>query len=152
MPIDTESMVMVAIEKLDSSVTRLDEKVDKMGEVLAKQELLFERMLSIDEKVDRNNKLVHKRLDAHDARLKVTENRQNIDGCPAFQAFRNTREEQLKAFYKEVDIAREERREIIDRVAAIEKKPAEALGMFIKGVLTSLGAAVAGWLTLKGLK
>ena len=104
MPIDTESMILVAIEKLDTRFNKLDEKVDKMGEVLSKQELLFERLISIDDKVERNNKLVHKRIDALEA-----------------------------------------------RVANIEKKPAQALGLFVRGVLTASGTAFAGWLMYKGV-
>ena len=96
MPYDAESILATAIERLHDKLDKLDEKVDTVQTDVNKFVVLFEKLSNLEKTHEESNKRIHHRIDEVEERVVKIEDRQNTNGCPAFQQFRGTHDNELK--------------------------------------------------------
>ena len=73
MALNEYSVVAVAIEKMDSKLEKLSEDVLGVRVILAKQDVLLEKIINLEANSTENNRHIHHRIDEIDTRLKVLE-------------------------------------------------------------------------------
>ena len=73
MALNENSLVAMAIEKMDSKLEKLSEDVSDVRVILAKQDVLLEKIINLEANSTENNKRIHHRIDEIDTRLKVLE-------------------------------------------------------------------------------
>lgn len=119
MAYDGESLFATALERLNETMVRMDErqqkyqektdsKLEKMGELLGK-------LVYIDTELKESSKRIHYRIDEVEKRVEKVEINQHEEGCPVHKSFIIQRNEQVSRF-------KETSKNLDDRLKILETK------------------------------
>jgi len=145
MSVDSESMVVIAIERLNESIDKMndrhekfvdktDGKLDLIQADVNKFVVLFEKLAHMEKTHTDANKRVYHVIDEVKTRVAKIEELQTNIGCPAFNKFRETHDNELNHNVKRIDNLEADRDEA-------KSKPAKRWEMVLKGFFVALGAS-----------
>ena len=103
MALNEYSVVAVAIEKMDSKLEKLSEDVSDVRVILAKQDVLLEKIINLEANSTENNKRIHHRIDEIENNVNDMRGFHLKDGCPAHQKFTAQRNEYVKHIEEKAD-------------------------------------------------
>ena len=106
MALDEYSVVAVALSKVDDKLEKLQDEVFSMSKVLAKQDVLLEKIVNLEINSNENNKRVHHKVDEIKKKIDRVNEAHNSGGCSVFREY----------------IAHNEGINIDDRIKTLENK------------------------------
>ena len=87
MALDEYSVVAVALSKVDDKLEKLQDEVFSMSKVLAKQDVLLEKIVNLEINSNENNKRVHHRVDEIEKKIDRVNEAHNSGGCSVFREY-----------------------------------------------------------------
>lgn len=118
MALDEYSVVAMAIQKMDNKLEKLQDEIVDIGKVLAKQDVILEKMVNLESNTAENAKRIHHRIDEIEKRVDDMNAFHHEEGCPVHKQFIAQRTEQVAQF-KQAAVNLDE------RIKAIESKGAK---------------------------
>ena len=146
MSLDNDSMVVVAIERLNESISKMndrhekfvdktDGKLDIIQNDVNKFVVLFEKLAHMEKTHTDANKRVYHVIDEVKTRVKNIEESRIKDGCPAFGKFYEAHQNELNHNIKRIDDLETDMKEV-------KGKPAKRWEMVLRGFFIALGASI----------
>lgn len=142
MAIDMDSFIVTTLERINDKMDKQDDKIDNLVEAV-------KQLIAVDIEI-REMKESHKRIWK---KIESIEDKQQNGGCSTFKQFVANHDAELKHNLEKIKECEDFRGDISEKVAAIEKKPAEKMDKIFTVVAILVVTAVVNLALMKiGMK
>lgn len=153
MPLDSESILATAIERLNDKMDRIDEKVDTVQADVNKFVVLFEKLSNIEKAQVDSSKRIHHRMDGFENRIEKIEDKQMNTGCPTFQRFVSAHDNELRHNVEKIHNFESFKKDTERQLKDLALKPAKKWEHMNTVFITAVVALLVSFIAVKiGLK